>query len=131
MEIVLVDHHRTRFFQAADESGHLAELERVEPYDPHGFRRHLEHRASDYQGQRVPEEDAYYEQIAQRLKAASSIVLVGDAKGKSSAVKFLSEYLREKHREIAERVIATEDADLSKVTLLELERIARQYASRP
>jgi hypothetical protein len=129
MEIVLVDHHRARFFQPAKENGTVKESEHVEPYDPHGFRRHLRHGESHYKGQRVPEEDEYYEQIAQRLKGASSIVLVGDATGESSAMRFLAEYLRDKHGEIAQRVVATVDADLSKIGLLELEEIARRYAT--
>ncbi|MBV8149529.1 MAG: hypothetical protein JO092_10590 [Candidatus Eremiobacteraeota bacterium] len=127
MEIVLVDHHCARFFDPA-EDGAVKELAHVEPYDPHGIRRHLEHRESHYKGQRVPEEDEYYEQIAQRLKEASSILLIGDAKGKSSAMLFLVEYLREKHRDTAERVIAMVHADLSKITIREIEEIGRQYA---
>jgi len=128
MLVLLIDHRSARFFESVDTPGGLDERERLQPADPHGFRRHIEHREeADYQGQRVPEADEFYERIAQRLKSASSIVLVGDATGKSSAREYLLDYLKAKHKDVADRVIATEDADLSAITLGQVEKIARRY----
>jgi hypothetical protein len=128
MTLVLIDHQRARFFESIDTTGRLEEREHLEPKDPHGFRRHLEHRKeADYHGQRVPEADEFYERIAQRLKGSPSILLVGDATGKSSAARYLLGYLKEKHKEIADRILGTEDADLSSVTLGEIEQIARRH----
>jgi hypothetical protein len=124
MEVVLIDHHRARFF-AETSNGKFQEREHLEPYDPHGFRRHLEHRKeADYSGQRVPVEDEFYERVAQRLKGVPSIVLVGDATGKSSAVRAFAEFLEEKHKDVAAHVSSSVDADLSAITLLEIEQIA-------
>jgi hypothetical protein len=129
MIVLLIDHHRARFFESTDSRGGLEERERLEPADPHGFRRHLEHRKeADYQGQRVPEADEFYERVAHRLTGASSIVLVGDATGKSSAVQYLLGYLKEKHSDVADRVITTKNADLSSITLGQIEEIARQHS---
>jgi hypothetical protein len=126
MIVVLIDHHGARFFESGGSRGGLEEREHLEPADPHGFRRHLEHRKeADYQGQRVPEADEFYERIARRLMGASSIVLVGDATGKSSAVRHLLGYLKEKHKDIADRVVATDEADLSSITLGQIDEIAR------
>jgi hypothetical protein len=128
MTLVLIDHQRARFFESIDTTGRLEEREHLEPKDPHGFRRHLEHRKeADYHGQRVPEADEFYERIAQRLKGSPSILLVGDATGKSSAARYLLGYLKEKHKEIADRILGTEGADLSSVTLGEIEQIARRH----
>jgi hypothetical protein len=128
MTLVLIDHQRARFFESIDTTGRLEEREHLEPKDPHGFRRHLEHRKeADYHGQRVPEADEFYERIAQRLKGSPSILLVGDATGKSNAARYLLGYLKEKHKEIADRILGTEDADLSSVTLGEIEQIARRH----
>ena len=105
------------------ESAHL------EPLDPHGFERHLEHRKeADYKGQRAPEEDEFYERVAQRLKNAPSILLLGDATGKSSAMEYLVTYLKHRHKEIADRVVAAKDVDLSAISLGEIERIARGHS---
>lgn len=127
MIVVLIDHRNARFFELASDD-RLTESGHLEPLDPHGFRRHLEHRKeADYRGQRVPESDEFYERIAQRLTSAPSILLLGDAAGKSSAMHYLLEYLKERHKETANRVVATQDADLSAISLGEIKEIARRY----
>jgi hypothetical protein len=47
--------------------------------------------------------------------------------GKRSAVEFLMNYLKTHHSEIAQRVRATETADLSALTEPEIEVIAKKY----
>jgi hypothetical protein len=129
MTVLLIDHHRARFFESAPTAGGLAEGGHLEPLDPHGFRRHLEHRKeADYRGQRVPEADEFYDRVAERLKKAPSILVLGEATGKSSATRYFVEYLNERHKEIAERVVAAEDADLSAISLGEIEALARRYS---
>lgn len=128
MILVLIDHHGARFFETVNTPGGLEERGQIQPKDPHGFLRHLEHRKeADYRGQRAPEADEFYGDVAQRLKSTASIVLVGDATGKSSAARYFLDYLKEKHEEIAERVVAVEDADLSAIGLKQIEEIARRY----
>ncbi len=123
--VVLIDHHRARFFEPASGRHRFAERQHLEPTDPRGYERHLEHRKeADFPGQRTPEATEFYERIADGLKNAPAIVLAGDATGKSSAMRFLIEYLNEKHGEIASRIRASVDADLSSITLEEIERIA-------
>jgi hypothetical protein len=125
--IVLIDHHGARLYQVL-EGGALEEREHVKPKDPHGFERHLEHRKeADYQGQRVPEADEFYERVAEWLQQAPWIVLVGDATGKSSAMRYFVAYLEHRHKEIAQRVIAQEQADLSSLSLGDIEQLARRY----
>jgi hypothetical protein len=126
--VVVIDHHRARFFEPDSSGKGLEERGHLQPDDPHGFERHLEHRKeADYRGQRVPEADEYYERIARRLDTAASILLTGEAGGKSSAMRYLEHYLREKHRAIAERITAAEDADLSAATLGDIEGMARSH----
>jgi hypothetical protein len=54
-------------------------------------------------------------------------VLIGHATGTSSAVVFLSEYLKTHHPETFQRVIATEKVDLSALTEPQIEEIARKH----
>jgi hypothetical protein len=129
LTVVLLDHHGARFFEAADGGRRLEERSHLEPDDPHGFLRHLEHRKeAAYKGQRVPEADEYYERISERLKASAPIVLIGAATGASSALVYLRSYLAEKHKEIDQHVVGAAHADLSQVTLGDIEQIARRYA---
>ena len=128
MTVLLIDHHGARFFESAGSGTTLEEREHLKPKDPHGFERHLEHRKeAGYRGQRVPEADEFYERVAQRLTNGSSIVLVGDGTGKSSAMQYFFEFLKSKHKGIADRVVGTEDADLSAIALGQIEEIARRH----
>jgi len=125
--VVVLDHRMARIYQ--DLGGSWPQREdAMRPYDPHGFHRHLIHRKeAHYEGQRVPEETSFYEEIAQDLKPAREIILIGHGTGKSSALEFLLEYLKTHHSTVFPKVIATEDADLSELTEPEIEAIARRH----
>jgi hypothetical protein len=125
--VVVIDHHAAHVFRDVGENRPKEEVS-IEPYDPHHFHHHLVHRKqAHYQGDRVPEETSFYEEVAKALAAANEIVLIGSGTGKSSAVAVLTEYLQKHHHNIAERVKATEIADLSALTAPEIEAIAKRH----
>ena len=125
--IVVIDHHAAHVYR--DFGGSLpADEHKVRPYDPFHFHHHLIHRKeAHYRGERVPEEDSFYEEIAKDITPANQIVLIGHATGKSNAADFLKEYLKTHHPDISGRVIATESADLSAVTEPEIEALAKRH----
>jgi len=125
--VVVIDHHVAHIYH--DLGGSRPEDEvTVKPYDPFGFQHHLIHRKeAHYKGDHVPEEESYYEEIAKDLVHAEAIILIGHATGKSSAVDFLSEFLKTHHPETFKRIIATETADLSALTEPEIEAIAKRH----
>jgi hypothetical protein len=126
--MLLIDHRSARFFEPRGDGTHIVESERVEPVDPHGFERHLEHRKeADYQGDRVPEPTEYYERIAQRLKGFDSILVLGDATGKSSALHYVVQFLQEKHHDVSAHVVNTVQVDLSAITIAELQKIKGDF----
>jgi len=125
---VLIDHHGARFF--AYDGTALKEQDHLEPKDPHGFERHLEHRKeAHYSGQRIPEADEFYDRVAQRLKGDDSIVLIGDATAKSSAMTYLEEYLKAKYKDVAAHIVAATPHDLSAITTGDIEQIVRSVNS--
>jgi hypothetical protein len=125
--VVVIDHHAAHIYH--DLGGSRPEDETtVKPYDPFGFQHHLIHRKeAHYIGDHVPEEDSYYEEIARDLVHAQAIILIGHAAGKSSAVDFLCEYLKTRHPETFQRIVATETADLSALTEPQIEEIAKKH----
>ena len=126
--VVVVDHHSARIYQDFGAAGSGGETT-VKPADPHGFHHHLIHRKeAHYEGERVPEDPSFYEQVARDLVPAREIVLVGHGTGKSSALNFLMEYLKAHHPTIFQRVVATEVMDLSAITEREVEAIARNHS---
>jgi hypothetical protein len=105
--IVVIDHYAAHVYQDLGGSRPAGE-HTVQPYDPYNFHHHLIHRKeAHYRGERVPEEDSFYEEIAKDIAAANEIVLIGHAIGKSNAADFLKEYLKTHHPDISPRVIAT------------------------
>src|SRR5579872_1347355 len=125
--IVVIDHHAAHVYQDLGGS-RPADEHKVQPYDPFHFHHHLIHRKeAHYRGERVPEEDSFYEEIAKDLTPANEIVIIGHATGKSNAADFLKEYLKSHHPDISRRVIATENADLSAVTEPEIEALAKRH----
>jgi hypothetical protein len=123
--LIVVDHHGTKIFDVdvspADASEHV-----IKPYDPHHFLHHLVHKDQlKEQGQRAPEEPAYYEKIAAAVALAGKIVVVGHGTGKSNAAHHLTEYLKSHHRETYQRVVREIDADLSSITTPQLLALAR------
>jgi hypothetical protein len=121
--IVVIDHHAAHVYHDFGRS-RAADEHKVQPYDPYHFHHHLIHRKeAHYRGERVPEEDSFYEEIAKDITPATEIVLIGHATGKSNAAEFLKEYLKTHHPEISQQVIATENADLSAVTEPEIEAL--------
>lgn len=125
--VVVIDHHAARLYQ--DLGGSRPEIEAtVKPDDPLGFHRHLIHRKeAHYQGERVPEETSFYEQVAKDLVPAQEIILIGHGVGKSSALEFLAQYLKTHHPTVFQRVIATETVDLSALTEPQIEAIAKKH----
>ena len=125
--VVVIDHHSARLYQ--DLGGASSESETtVKPEDPHGFHHHLIHRKeAHYEGERVPEDTSFYEQVSRDLVPAREIVLIGHGTGKSRALEFLIEYLKTHHPAILQMVIATVVADLSALTEPEIEAMARKH----
>jgi hypothetical protein len=125
--IVVIDHHAAHVYQDFGGS-RPADEPKVRPYDPFNFHHHLIHRKeAHYRGERVPEEDSFYDEIAKDITPAKEIVLIGHATGKSNAAEFLKEYLDTHHPDVSRRVIATESADLSAVTEPEIEALAKRH----
>lgn len=129
--VVVIDHHAAHIYQELGGSRPEDELT-VKPYDPFGFEHHLVHRKEDdFKGNRVPEEDSYYEEIDKDLAHAKAIILIGHGTGKSNAADFLSAYLKTHDPETFERIIANETADLSALTEPEIEQIAKKHILAP
>lgn len=90
--LVVTDHHETTIYEFEPPT---AKLENAKPYDPHGHLRHLRHINGNYQGQRAPEDPAYYRTIVQDVRGADMIVIFGHGDGHSNAADLLVAALQE------------------------------------
>lgn len=125
--VVVIDHHAAHIFRDLGES-RPQDVATITPYDPHHFHRHLVHRKeAHYEGERVPEETSFYEEVAGALVSANEIVVIGHGTGKSNAAEVLEQYLSKHHIELSRRIKATETADLSALTDPEIEALAKRH----
>ena len=111
--LVVIDHREARIYRALL---HGSVPDRIEPFDPHGFGRHLRYVEDDSNGQRKPERKSFYEAVAKSLHGAGQILLFGTGTGASSAMEQLVAELRKHHADLACRVvgsIAVDEHDLT------------------
>jgi hypothetical protein len=122
--LVVIDHQEARVYRT-EVSG--AVPERITPYDPHGYGRHL-HSAHEWtDGKRQPERKSFYEAVAKTLQGAGQVLLFGSGTGRSSAMDMLLADLRAHHPDVAERVVGSVVVDDHHTTEGELLAQARAF----
>ena len=122
--LVVIDHQEARVYRT-EVSG--AVPERITPYDPHGFGRHL-HSAHEWtDGKRLPERKSFYEAVAKTLRGAGQVLLFGSGTGRSSAMDMLLADLKAHHPDVAERVVGSVVVDAHHTTEGELLAKAREF----
>jgi hypothetical protein len=122
--LVVIDHQEARVYRT-EVSG--AVPERITPYDPHGYGRHL-HSAHEWtDGKRLPERKSFYEAVAKTLRGAGQVLLFGSGTGRSSAVEMLLADLKAHHADIARTIVGSVVVDAHHTTEDELLAQARKF----
>ena len=126
--VALIDHHGAKLYRIHLSSDQRAET--IKPYDPHHFLHHLHHRQELHeQGQRPPEDLAFYDRITEALGSADRIVLLCHGKGTSNASQFLVERLAKYHPAIYARIVRQADVNTSAMTEGQILEFGRQILS--
>jgi len=102
--LVVIDHRQARVYQT---ELHGSVPQRIVPYDPHGFGRHLHNVQDDSNGQRKPERKSFYKAVAQTLRGAEQVLVFGSGTGASSAMEQLLIELNQHHQDLVERIVGT------------------------
>ncbi len=102
--LVIIDHREARVYRT---EVHGTVPQRITPYDPGGFGRHLHNVQDDSNGQRKPERRSFYEAIAKTLHGAEQILILGSGTGASSAMEELLTELKHHHGDVAKRVVGS------------------------
>ncbi len=122
--LVVIDHHEARIYRT-EVRGTVPE--RIVPYDPYGYGRHL-HSAHEWtDGKRQPERKSFYEAIAKTLGGAAQILIFGSGTGRSSAMEQLLSDLRDFHPDVADKVIGSVHVDAHHTTENQLLAEARRF----
>lgn len=102
--LVVIDHRAARIYGTET---HGSVPQRVVAFDDGGAGRHLHYVDDDSNGQRRPERRSFYDAVAKAVERGRRIVIFGSGTGASSAMDELVRQLREHHRDLARRVVAT------------------------
>ncbi len=122
--LVVIDHQEARIFRT---EVHGAVPVRLEPYDPHGFGRHL-HSANEWSdGKGQHERKSFYEAIAKTLRGAEQILLFGSGTGKSSAMDHLLSDLKQHHADVSQKIVGSIRVDANHTTESQLLAKARDF----
>ena len=121
--IVVIDHAGAKVY-TIDRS--LPEGRPVTAHDPRHRLHHFERKAHDAdRGEKAPEDERFFEQVAQAVSAAGEIVVIGHGKGQSNAADHLSAYLLAHHKPTHARIVREIVADLPSLTTPELLELGR------
>ena len=111
--LLVIDHLTAKVFPSVAEDGpyHV-----IHPVDAEGHHTHV-HSSHDQPGHKqLPHNDAYYQEISEKLLDADRIVIFGSGKGSSSAMDLFMEWLGEHNPKLKERVFDTLVVDESHLT---------------
>jgi hypothetical protein len=122
--LVVIDHREARVYRA---EMHGSVPQRVMPYDPDGYGRHLRYVEDDANGQRKPERKSFYEAVAKTLRGAEKVLLFGRGTGASSAMEQLLAELKHHNADLARHVVGTAVIDESHLTEDQLLAKAREF----
>jgi len=125
--LVVIDHREARIYKT---ELHGSVPQRIVPYDPQGTGRYLHYVGDDSNGQRKPEQKSFYEAIAKAMQDAEQVLLFGSGTGSSSAMEQLQAELKQRHPDLAERIVGTIKVDEQHLTENQILAKAREsYAN--
>ena len=121
--IVVIDHAGAKVYKIdrSVDSGHG-----VTDYDPKHLLHHLERKMRDEDREEAyPEDERFFEQVADAVSAGGEIVVIGHGKGQSNEADHLSAYLKSHHKQTYARIVREIVADLPHLTTPELLDLGR------
>jgi len=103
----------------------------VTAYDPKHLLHHLERKMRDAdRDETYPEDEQFFEQVADAVSAGGEIVVIGHGKGQSNEADHLSAYLKTHHKQTYARIVREIVADLPHLTTPELLDLGRHAFSQ-
>lgn len=122
--LVVIDHHEARIFQSEMKGSTPL---RLLPHKPEDHFRH-EHNSKDFsRGRDKPDPNSFFEPIAQRLRGATKILVIGSGKGTGSEMGQFVGWLERHHPELARRVVGNLVVDQHHLSEAQVMAKAREF----
>jgi len=81
--VVAIDFHESRIFQL--DGGGVSRPEKIVPLDPRGYHAHLHTKAGTVRGWYDPDDVEVWRSLAEQLRGAAAVLLLGHGNGKANA----------------------------------------------
>jgi hypothetical protein len=98
---------------------------RIVPEDPRGRLRTMHHKANNPEGWYGRIDESWYAELAEALKPAAQILIIGNGKGHSNATLQFMRYLAQHDHDLMKRIVGSvesDDEDLTEAKILALSR---------
>jgi hypothetical protein len=126
--IVVIDHAGAKVYSIdrSARDGHAVTL-----HDPKHLLHHLERRMHDEDRKETyPDDETFFEQVADAVSAGGEIVIIGHGKGQSNEADHLGAYLKAHHKPAYARIVHEMVADLPHLTTPQLLELGRHAFGR-
>jgi hypothetical protein len=90
--------------------------ETIKALDAHGEQRHVRAAQADHMHHRKFDDTVFFGAIADAIRDAASVLLIGHGKGKANAMLSFVQFLERRRPEIAQKVDGAVDHDLEAMT---------------
>ncbi len=126
--LLVLDHTEAHIYRTEAAN---ATLTHIEPYDPHGWDKHVHDSHVTARHYTTALHHEFYVKIANALEGAGRILVFGSGKGSSQEFDHMLEDLKNHHPDFEKRLIGTLDLDLSHMTEGEMLAKAREIFGTP
>lgn len=128
--VAAVTRGSVRLWAVNDPSGTKPELVLREPEDDQHKNHYKQVQRNNHHG--VEKFDrVYFEEVADFLRDAKEILLIGHGHGKANEMLLMVQYLERHHPDIAARIVGAEDANLEALTDNQVLAMAKAWFAEP
>lgn len=101
--------------------------EKIKALDDKGKHHHVR-QAQHHKGHGVdPDEKVFFESITTAIRPANEVLVMGHGSGKSNAAHNFINFLKEKHQDVAKKIVAELDIDIERMSENEVLAQARKW----
>jgi hypothetical protein len=104
---------------------------RIVPEDPHGRLRTMHHKADNPEGWYGRIEESWFAELADALRPAAEILIIGNGKGHSNGTLQFMQYLAQHDHELMKRIVGSIESDEEDLTEAQILALARSFYGEP
>jgi hypothetical protein len=123
--ILVISYHGADIYPT-DATGSAAPT-RIVPEDASGKLRTMHHKANNPEGWYGKIEKSWYTQLAEALRPAAQILIVGNGKGHSNGMLHFMQYLAQHDHDLMKRIVGSIESDSEDLTEAEILALARDF----